>query len=69
MKANLFLTTALGIVLSVGAMAQNTDFNGLDMNLGNLSRISNAETRSISPENFTGEKGKGATAVPQNPNR
>lgn len=68
MKANLFLTTALGIVLSVGAMAQNTDFNGLDMNLGNLSRISNAETRSISPENFTGEKGKGATAVPQNPN-
>lgn len=34
-------------------------FNGLDMNLGNLSRLSNAKTRSISPENFTGEKGKG----------
>ena len=34
-------------------------FNGLDMNLGNLSRLSNAQTRSISPENFTGEKGKG----------
>ena len=33
-------------------------FNGLDMNLGNLSRLSNAESRSISPENFTGEKGQ-----------
>ncbi len=32
-------------------------FNGLDLNLGNLSRISDARTRSISPENFTGEKG------------
>ena len=38
-------------------------FNGLGMNLGNLSRISNAETRSISPENFNGEKGKGGMAV------
>ena len=35
-------------------------FNGLGMNLGTLSRLSNAETRSISPENFTGEKGQGA---------
>jgi hypothetical protein len=34
-------------------------FNGLGMNLGNLSRLSSAKTRSISPENFTGEKGKG----------
>ncbi len=33
-------------------------FNGLGMNLGNLSRLSSAKTRSISPENFTGEKGK-----------
>ena len=33
------------------------------MNLGNLSRLSNAETRSISPENFTGEKGKGGMAT------
>ena len=38
-------------------------FNGLDMNLGNLSRLSNAESRSISPENFTGEKGKGGMAT------
>jgi len=33
------------------------------MNLGNLSRLSHAKTRSISPENFTGEKGKGAMAT------
>jgi len=37
-------------------------FNGLGMHLGNLSRLSNAKTRSISPENFTGEKGGGARA-------
>ena len=38
-------------------------FNGLGMNMGNLSRLSNAQTRSISPENFTGEKGKGGMAI------
>jgi D-arabinan exo alpha-(1,3)/(1,5)-arabinofuranosidase (non-reducing end) len=38
-------------------------FNGLGMNMGNLSRLSDAETRSISPENFTGEKGKGGMAT------
>ena len=32
--------------------------------MGNLSRLSNAQSRSISPENFTGEKGKGAMADP-----
>ena len=37
-------------------------FNGLGMNLGNLSRISNAKTRSICAENFTGEKGKAGMA-------
>ncbi|GIV84940.1 MAG: hypothetical protein KatS3mg052_1947 [Candidatus Roseilinea sp.] len=38
-------------------------FNGLGMHLGNLSRLSNAQTRSISAENFTGEKGKGGMAI------
>jgi hypothetical protein len=33
-------------------------YDGLDLNLGNLSRLSQAKTRSISPENFSGEKGK-----------
>lgn len=34
-------------------------FHGLGMHMGNLSRLSKAVTRSISPENFTGEKGQG----------
>ena len=38
-------------------------FNGLGLHLGNLSRLSDAKTRSISPENFTGEKGKGAMSA------
>lgn len=38
-------------------------YNGLGLNLGNLSRVSNAETRSISAENFTGGKGKGGMAT------
>ncbi len=37
--------------------------NGLDLNLGNLYKLSDARTRSISPENFTGEKGKGGMAT------
>ena len=46
------------------AMSSNTPdrFNGLDLGMGNLFRISNAKSRSISPENFTGEKGKGGMA-------
>lgn len=34
-------------------------FNGLDVNLGNLYRVSDAETRAITAENPTGGKGKG----------
>src|SRR5437016_14559165 len=33
------------------------------MGLGNLSRLSSAKTRSISAENFTGEKGRGGMAT------
>lgn len=38
-------------------------FSGLEVNLGNLFLLSDAESRSISPENFTGEKGKGGMAT------
>lgn len=41
-------------------------FDGIHNNLGNLSRLSNAKTRSISPENFTGEKGKGGSCELEN---
>ena len=40
-----------------------TGFDGLGVNLGNLARMSSAQTRSISPENFTGAKGAGGMAV------
>lgn len=39
-------------------------FNGLDMNLSNLSRLSKAKTRSITPENFSGASGRGGMANP-----
>ncbi len=38
-------------------------FNGLNMNMGNLSKLSHAQTRSISPENFNGGKGRGGMAT------
>jgi hypothetical protein len=38
-------------------------FNGINSNMGNLFQLSDAKTRSISPENFTGEKGKGGMAT------
>lgn len=38
-------------------------FNGIGMGLGNLSRLSTAKSRSISAENFNGEKGKGGMAT------
>ena len=38
-------------------------FNGLACDVGNIFRLSDAKSRSISPENFTGEKGKAAMAT------
>ncbi len=38
------------------------NFDSLDMGLGALTKLSNARSRSISAENFTGEKGKAAMA-------
>jgi hypothetical protein len=38
-------------------------FDGLTMNLGNLPLRSDAQTRSISPENQTGERGNGGKAM------
>ena len=50
-------------LLPIFAFSQNK-FNGLDMNMGNLYKLSDAKTRSISPENFSGEKGKAGMADP-----
>jgi hypothetical protein len=45
------------------AQSKDTPFDGLYLDLGNLPRLSHAKSRSISPENFTGEKGKGGMAT------
>lgn len=39
------------------------EFNGLNMSLGNLSMLSNAQSRTITAENPTGEVGKGGMAT------
>jgi hypothetical protein len=53
----------LAAVLAGGCQQRATEFDGLHMSLGNLPRLSSAQTRSISAENFTGEKGKGGMAT------
>ena len=62
MKSNVLLSCMFVLLTSSAAFAQKK-FNGLDVGLGNLYRTSDAKTRSISPENFTGEKGKGGMAT------
>ncbi len=54
--------TILFLFAAITAFAQE-EFNGLNMNLSSLPYLSNAKTRSISPENLTGEKGKGGMAT------
>jgi len=61
MKKTLLGFLMFGLVV-FSADAQQK-FNGLDVNLSNLYRTSDAKTRSISPENFNGEKGKGGMAT------
>ena len=62
MKKTIF--TQLFLLVNLSLLAQQAgNFSGLDLNMGNLYRLSNAKTHSISPENFTGEKGKGGMAT------
>ena len=61
MKKTLLGFLMFGLVV-FSADAQQK-FNGLDVNLSNLYHTSDAKTRSISPENFNGEKGKGGMAT------
>lgn len=58
-KASLFCL--IGAFVSLQVAAQK--FQGIDNNMGNIFRLSDAKTRSISPENFNGEKGKGGMAT------
>ncbi|MBS1747020.1 MAG: DUF2961 domain-containing protein [Bacteroidetes bacterium] len=59
MKKRLLL--AFVSFITVGAFAQS--FNGINSDMSNIFMLSDAKTRSISPENFTGEKGKGGMAT------
>ena len=45
------------------ASAQDGGFTGLTSSLESIYRVAKARSFSISPENLTGEKGKGAMAV------
>ena len=53
------LAAAIGAALTLPSFGQD----GLSGTLSTLYRTSGAQTRSISPENFTGEKGKGGMAT------
>ncbi|MFT4153535.1 glycoside hydrolase family 172 protein [Parafilimonas sp.] len=55
------LLFVLASCISVGAFAQS--FNGINSDMSNIFMLSDAKTRSISPENFNGEKGKGGMAT------
>jgi hypothetical protein len=61
------LRTLLAFILLIGLgsclRADDAPFDGLNVDLGNLSQLSDAQSRSICPENFTGEKGKAAMAT------
>lgn len=61
MKIRLFGCLVASFFISV-AFSQSK-FNGIESNMSNIYRLSDAKTRSISPENFTGEKGKGGMAI------
>jgi len=62
MKVGLFLLLGFFFCATLNVSAQVGSYDGLDNNLNNLYRVSEAKTRSISPENLTGEKGKGGMA-------
>ena len=52
------------LCVSVSVTAQSPSrYNGIDASLNNIYRLSDAKTRSISPENFNGAKGEGGKAV------
>ena len=63
MKAiHVLALAAMGVVTACTSPKVGS-FNGLGLNLANLYRVSDAQTRSISPENFTGAKGQAAMST------
>lgn len=66
MKNTILTITCLVFCFLYGYSQNNGGFNGVDSNLGTIYRLSDARSRSISPENFTGEPGQGGMAEPGN---
>ncbi len=54
---------SLVLALAASALAAEPPFDGLGLGLGSLPRLSKARSRSVSPENVTGEKGRGGMAT------
>lgn len=54
---------AILLTVAFAAAAHAAESSALDQSLGSLYRTSKAKSRSISPENFTGEKGKAGMAT------
>jgi len=63
MRHSLSLAVPLAALLAAAPLAAQPAYDGLGLGLGNLSRLSPAKTRSISPESLTGEKGRAGMAV------
>jgi hypothetical protein len=61
-----FFVFGLLVCICSSAFAQDDSYNGLDNNMSNLYRVARAKSFSISPENPTGEKGKGGMATQGN---
>ena len=57
-KACLLYLSLLGLI----TVSAQSKFNGIDADMSNIFRLSDAKTRSISPENFNGAKGAGGMA-------
>jgi len=62
MKLNRLGGLALLLGVASAVHAQDSAYNGLGNSLSNVYRTSNAKSLSVSPENFTGDKGKGGMA-------
>jgi hypothetical protein len=63
LRCLLAVSFSLAVSWATTSFASDSEFNGLGPNLGNLYRVSRAQSRSISPENLTGEKGRGGMAT------
>ena len=63
MKTRIVIAVSLFLSIPFAGQAQDTAYDGLENHLGNLYHLSNGKSRSISPENPTGEKGKGGMAT------